>query len=281
MDFDTLATAVLSSVVVTSAGGWALKAAIEKGIQLGVDQKLEKLRSDLRTKEEEIKALRAGALAALSAKHEELDRRRIKAAEALWMATIKQSKYRTAISYVSILKISEIKKTVAAGGVGADKVKQFAEVLWLSAGIETQAQPNESLPEVERLFVSEIAWAAFDALQAIGGRAGALLLALKTGVDLAVLKDESETNTALKSVLPRMATYIDNYPEVAAYYLVDQLKDKILMELRYSFAGSEFDSAPLRQARQIMDFAHNMSSELKEQIPAEFKNNTPLPAIMP
>ena len=81
------------------AGGYALKAIIERGVQHGFDQELEQLKAKLKQDEESLKAqlrarddqiaaLRSTALAAFSSRQVALNERRLKADESFWAATV-------------------------------------------------------------------------------------------------------------------------------------------------------------------------------------------------
>ncbi|SCB41600.1 hypothetical protein [Rhizobium multihospitium] len=278
MNWENWGPALLSSSTVaalTILGSHFLKSMIEQSVKHGFDRQIETLRADIKSKEEDLRSLRSGALSALSAKHEELDRRRIKAAESLWRAVIDQRKYRSAISTVAILNIAKIDETIKSGGVEAEKMRTFAEVIWQTTGLADQGQPNELVADVEQLFVSDEAWLAFDALRTIGGHAAITLLTLKNGLDLGILKKLSSGNDAIKKVLPEYSSYIDQYPEVAPLYLVDQLQEKLLRELRGSFSQSDTDYIAVNQARHILSISKIEPIELANEIPDKYKIDPP------
>jgi hypothetical protein len=87
--------AISTSSLLTVIGvivGTYYKAKVEKGIQHNFDQKLEELRAqlrrdeeqlkaDLRTRDDEIAALRSGALSGMASRQAALDKRRLEAIE--------------------------------------------------------------------------------------------------------------------------------------------------------------------------------------------------------
>ncbi len=279
MSWEQWAPAIVSSGVVaiaTLAGGYFLKAFVEKGVQHGFDREIEKLRVDLRNKEAELKDIRIGALTAMKSRHEELDRRRIKAAEALWTATVEQSLYSIAVSFAMVVNIVEVDKTLAGGGADALKMRQFAEGIWNASGLE-QTKDKRPVAETERLFVAPAAWAAFNALRFIVTRAGAILMAAKTGMPTGkIIKGPEEINALIKSVLPHQASYIDKYTDVAMYYLTEELKEKVFKELVKSFTGSDSDRVAVENASEILRLAASKANtELPMELPEKYKIDPP------
>ena len=93
-----ISTSSLLTVIAVIIGPF-YKAKVEKGIQHNFDQKLEELRAKLRSDEEQLKAdrrsrddeiaaLRSGALSGMAGRQAALDKRRLEAIEKLWSAVI-------------------------------------------------------------------------------------------------------------------------------------------------------------------------------------------------
>ncbi|GCA51820.1 hypothetical protein KGO5_04277 [Sinorhizobium sp. KGO-5] len=278
MSWEAWGPALVSSgtvAILSLAGGYLLKAFVEKGVQHGFDREIEKLKADLRTKELEIKDLRAGALAAMSSRYEELEKRRIKAAEALWSATVDQSRFRMAVSFVSHLNVDAIFKTLKDDPVESRKLSAFGETLWKVSGVEkalAEVKPNASQ---ERLFAPPKAWASFAALRSVYSYATAILTSLRTGGVLS-LKDISETNEILKIALPHQSSFIEKYPDSALWHLIDELEEKVLSELLASFDTSEADLAAVQQASKIMRKAAEESQpKLPQGLDERFRVDPP------
>lgn len=269
--------AIISSGAVTITGlaaGYFLKAAIEQGIQHGLDRELEKLKGDIRAKELQINALRTGALSKISARHEELDRRRIKSAENIWAATVRQRRFAVAIAFVSNLNVEEIAK---ASGHELEKMKEFGTFLWSTSTLDQVFEEKTSSPELDRLFLPPSVWAAYQSLSSISARAIAVLAAMKSGAGLTLLKDSAETNKMLKNVLPHQAPLVEKYPEAAMYYLVDELGEKIFRELLLSFEDADGDRKLVEQAHTIVGYAEaQIASKALEDIPDKFKLQQPV-----
>ncbi|MDX0432901.1 hypothetical protein GOL30_26225 [Sinorhizobium medicae] len=278
MSWEQWGPAVISSgtvAVLSLAGGYFLKAFVEKSVQHGFDREIEKLKADLRNKEMEIKDLRSGALAAVTTRHEELGKRRIKAAEALWSATVDQTKYRMAVSFASHLNVSAIFDSLKNDTAQSVKLRAFGETLWNVSGLEKTLAEQRPNANQERLFAPPKAWASFAALRSVYGYAIAILTSLKVG-GVVSLKDVSETNAILKVALPHQSAFIEKYPDSALWYLIDELEEKVLSELLASFDDSETDITAVKQASKIMRIANEESQPtLPQGLDEKFRIDPP------
>lgn len=276
MSWETWGPAIVSSGMVTIAGlagGYLLKAFVEKGVQHGFERQIEQLRSDIRSKEEDIKSLRAGALANMAAHHEELDRRRIKAAENLWAATVFQRRFQLITSFMAILSVPAIEELLKAEGA---KGKQYMETIWQVSGMDKLVQEQLPLADAERLFVSPRAWMAFEALRSITGRAVAIAGMLKSGMGTDALKKSDDSNALIKSILPHQSDYLEKYPDTGPYYLMKQLEEVIFVELTTAFSSSEKYRKAVEDASNILKHvAEKTAMDLPIAVPEELKQDPP------
>jgi ketosteroid isomerase-like protein len=65
----------------------------------------------------------------------------------------------------------------------------------------------------------------------------------------------------LKAALPHRAKFIDNNDPSACHYLLDELKDLLLLELKRMLEGKEADREAIDQAKQIMDLTGKIEAE--------------------
>jgi hypothetical protein len=97
----TITVSGLVSVAVFVIGTWIV-ARINAGVQHGYDTKLEALRAQLqrdheatrdaiKTRDDQLAALRSGALANMAARHTSLDKRRLQAIEKVWREVTRQA----------------------------------------------------------------------------------------------------------------------------------------------------------------------------------------------
>jgi hypothetical protein len=249
----------LSATALIAVLAWLSRSVIETRLRASVqhefNQKLETLRADLRkseeafkadlrAKENQIEALRSGALSGLISRQAVLDKRRMEAIEQLWDAIEKLAPLKMQASMMASVKYEEAVKYS-----GKDpKVRSFFETIGNTC-------PPEKLQKTDahksRPFVSELAWALFSAYQAILLDGLFKIQILKNGLSSAFLKPDHVT-TLTKAALPGYSDYIDKYGEAGCYHLLDILEAELLKELRRIMTGEESDKASLEQANKIM-----------------------------
>jgi hypothetical protein len=248
-----------SSAGLIAALAWLFRSAIETRLRASVqhefNEKLETFRTDLRkseetfkadlrAKENQIEALRDGALSGLVSRQAVLDKRRVEAIEQLWGAIEKLAPLKMPASMVACVKY-EWALEQAAQDPNARKV--FETI--------ANACPPEKLQKTDahraRPFVSDLAWALFSAYQTIlFGSLGKLQI-LKSGLPRDILKAD-HISAATKAALPAYNDYIDKYGDAGCYQLLDILEAELLKELRRILAGEESDKASVEQASKIM-----------------------------
>ncbi len=276
MSWETWGPAIVSSGVVTIAGlagGYFLKALVEKGVQHGFDRQIEQLKSQIRSKEEDIKSLRTGALANMATHHEELDRRRIKAVENLWAATVFERRFEMITSFMAILSVPAIEKAFEAQ---EDEMKLFLNTIWEASSVEKLLQEQRPLADSERLFVPPKAWMAYEALRLISSRAVATVGLLRAGLKSDVLNKSDDANTIIKSVLPHQSEYLIKYPDAGPYYLKKQLEEVIFVELTTVFSSSESYKKAVEDASGILKHVSEKTAvDLPIPVPEELKRDPP------
>jgi hypothetical protein len=121
-----------------------LKARIERGVQYRFDEKLERLRSELRSSEEsfrkalqerevEISTLRENVLSGASNRRAMLDRRRFDAAERIWKAVILLAPYRNVAGQMAVIDLKSVAKYPSRNL----KIQSFFETIVKSVPIST------------------------------------------------------------------------------------------------------------------------------------------------
>lgn len=279
MNWDSWIPALLSSGTVaalTLAGSYILKSGIEKGIQHGLDRELEKLRAQLRAKDDQINAIRSTALTALTARHEALDQRRLKAAEALWNATIYHMKFKMAVGFVSSLKIDVILKASAERDSEGEKIRRLGNDLWEATAIEKLLKEQPFVADTERLFVPPMAWAAFTAYRSIFSNAMVILATIKSGLGPDLLKGNDKIVEMAKAVLPHQAAFLEKYKESGIYYVLDELEEKIFGELIASFSDPNAGQRAIDQASEIVRYANSKTSPLAgSELPPKYVAEKP------
>lgn len=229
---------------------------ISKSVQHGFDIKIENIRANLRTNEEQVKSdlrekeaeitsLRANIFSGSVTRQTLIDKRRFEAVEKIW----------TAISDSAQLKLlsvtmASLNYDVIAKDINNPKMQQFISV------IGSQAPDPKTLKNIardERPFVSEIVWAYYSAYISVLYFNFVRFNTLKIGIEdpQRLLKSDNIKNI-LKTALPHQAQFIDEQDAGAYYYLLDELEANLLSELRKILDGKEADQAATQRAREIM-----------------------------
>lgn len=267
MDFSTwIPTAVLVAMLFF-ARNW-IKARIESSVRNEFDSKLETLRtelrkseetfkSELRSKESEISALRDGVLSGRLNRQALLDKRRMDAVEKLWKAVVDLAPYKFLSSTMAIVKFDEASKE-------ASRNPNFRKIFEMLGNI-----PNKKFPDnaamLEQPFVSPMSWACFSAYQTVLALAFAQMKFLELGIeDPEKYLKTSSVEDLLKIALPHQSPVIDQFGSAASYYLLDELEQKILNELRKMLQGEDVDEASITQSTKIMALVQKVRTESEE-----------------
>jgi hypothetical protein len=88
---------------------------------------------------------------------------------------------------------------------------------------------------------------------------------LKIGVDDAgELLNFANTNNLLKTVLPSREEYIDKHGSSAHYYLLEEIEELLLMELKNIQDGHEVDKENTKRAAEITKEVEKVTNEAAE-----------------
>lgn len=241
---------------------------LAKSVQSEFDSKLATLTSQLRTSEEafkadlkrkegEIVALQGGAIQSRLSRQATVDKRRLEAVDQLWGAVYDLSWAKGLSAQVSILKWEAISQEVARN----PKAKELF-AMWK---IDQMKYENAGqTAQKARPFVTPVAWAYFAAYQAILLHAVAFIKMLQLGIDGHQFMTSENLIKLIKTALPHNSAYIDEHGPSAAYYLLDQLENSLLEELKRMLDGVAADMTEIARAKQILIEASRVNSEASE-----------------
>lgn len=254
-----------------------LRTWIERSIEQKFDTKLEKLRSELRIKEQafssdllskeaEISALRAGALSGLSNRQIELDKRRLIAVERIWSAVIRLRKGLMLAHMMSRIKLDVAVAETKSDPQAREPFNRLLEAFKFDIS-------ELGLPLIEQPFVSAQAWKIFDAYQNIIVGPYLTLQALTVGV-----ANEDGGKTLVKSVrelLPHFSKLLDDFGPAALPDLLGTLEGLLMAELKQQLGGSESDEHVISQSLSIVK-SIEVSRELQRaQVPNSLLQEAP------
>lgn len=257
--------AITSSTVLAVIGfaaGTAYKASVENSIQHSFDKKLEDVKATIRQSDEQISALRSGALSGLASRQANLDRRRLEAAERLWAEAMPYSRYRHLAMMNAGMDI--ILRNAAGSGRDAQKTREFAEIMLKSVDAN-DPKPMSTAADQERPFLDPVCWALFSAYRQCSVYPVMLFQLAKVGVGPEVLQSSSAILQSLKAALPEHGAYIDEQGVGALYQLLQPLEEKLLAALIASLSGRESSEAAVQHAADILDRVREADAAMKQR----------------
>lgn len=121
--------------------------------------KLESLCSELRTKENQIVALQDSVLTGRATREALLDKRRLKAIEHVWDAFVDLGAYKPVAAMMSPLE-----ENASFQQSNDPEVQKFFQTI---SGLAPELKKPDRLIDKEKLFISPLAWAYFQAYRSV------------------------------------------------------------------------------------------------------------------
>lgn len=273
--------AISTSGVLTVLGvtvGTYYKAKVEKAIQHNFDEKLEalkaqlrrdeeQLKADLRTRDDEIAALRSGALSGMASRQAVLDKRRIEAIEKVWSAVIDRWQWKNLAKLVGPLRMDLTLKAAAQQNEEGHKIRQFAEGIWKSSGLNNDSsRPKTEEIDKERSFLSPMTWALFSAYRQVTYFAAFHVMVMRTGMDPKVLADVKPLIDTVRTVLPHYSDYLDKVGTGGLSLLIDDLEEKLLAEIVASLESTVSDDKTVAQAAAILKAVEKVAASTRPEV---------------
>jgi hypothetical protein len=209
------------------------------------NEKIEALRADLKLKEEEISSLRAGALNAMASRKGALDQRQLQAVEQLWAATMEIARTKHISGLMAIVKYEYSMQE-------AEKNPRFREAFEIMGGGFDIGKLDLSSATKARPFLSPMSWAYFSAYQAIAMQAVAKWTALRHGINAPDMFDHESVKKLVTAALPHREEYIESMGDRAYHYLLEELEELLLSELRAVMDSEDLDRRNVERAAKIV-----------------------------
>jgi hypothetical protein len=212
----------------------------------------EKLKSELRAKEQENSALLQRVLAGAGNRQALLDKRRIEAVEKVWLEVVRMIPYKSLCASVSVINL----EILAYENTRNEKAKEFAKMLLTP--IQDDG-PKKTYGIEERPFLSRTAWALFSAYVAILMQSFAVVKVIETGVsNIGDFLKNDVVMGLLAAALPEREDEIRKSRWNTYYSYVDELEEKLVEELIKSVEGTEGDKNEFERSSKILSQVKNM-----------------------
>jgi hypothetical protein len=268
MEWTTWIPTAVLSVLIFLGRNW-IKASIGKGVEHKFNTKIETLRaelrkneeefkSELRTKETQISALRDGVLSGRANRQALVDKRRIEAVERVWKAVIELAPFKIISATMAAIKFDEAAKATPTD-------PNVRKLFGIIGNTQTNDNPPENPARFEQPFVSLLAWAYFAAYQSVVYHSYAKLKVLELGIkEPGELINTEHVENLLKTALPHMTKYIDENDSSVYHYLLDELEKKLLAELTKMLQGEDIDEESAKQSLDIMKKVEKLTADTEE-----------------
>lgn len=242
-------------VVAFFVGKSWIKASVERSVQHKFDDRIERIKSDLRAREADIASLRDGALSGRAHRQTLLEKRRIEAVERVWAAVVALAPYKFVSGMMSVINFAAAAEAAATDA----NTRQFFQMI---GGQNLRENGPENPAIGEQPFVTPLAWAYFSAYQTIivGAffRSKILQIGLK---DAHKFLSMDNTRKLLKTALPKYSDYIDTHEAGDYHFLLDEIENMLLVELRKMLEGEDIDQAGIARSSEIMKLVKAATAE--------------------
>lgn len=245
-------------------------------VQHAFDQKLEKVKSELRSTEEEFKSkIRHNeqkvkmatdlVLSLSSARQSAIETRKLTALERIWCAKVELDKLKLTATLLQSVNIE--------GAMTATDQKTTAFFKLMDEKI---ARTNDTLPkasiEPERPYVPTNVWLAFSAYQSVLYLAVVVLKHLATGVGEPKLINFNHTEKILREALPGYSEFIDKYGSGGFFFLIEPLEQNLFKSVVEALDGKLTDEAAMARAATLASSLDDLAAaELIGAIPQNLK----------
>ena len=192
--------------------------------------------------------MRSGALSAMTSRRVALDQRRLLAVDQLWAATMEISKTKHISGLMAIVKYENSVKE-------AEKNPKFRAIFEAMGGGFDMTKLDLSGAMKARPFVSPMSCAYFSAYQAIAMQAVAKWQVLRLGVGVSDIVDTELVKKLVTAALPHREGYIDKVGDAAYHYLLEELENLLLSEIRASIDSEDLDRGNVERAAQIVELS--------------------------
>jgi len=229
---------------------------LRKSVQHEFDEKLEAIKSELKTKEAQIESLRNGAMSGLITRQGALYQRKLEAIDQIWASVKELEKGKYTSVTLGALNVEECMKQSGK----SENLKEFFQNV---GGNTDLTVLDTSGAKLARPFLTPLAWAYYSAYSSVIAQALAVMNALKIGVkDVEKFLNFENTNNLLKIVLPSWSEYIDKYGISGHHSLLDEIEKLLLIELKNIQNGHEDDKENTRRAAMITKEIEKVSNDV-------------------
>lgn len=222
------------------------------------NQRIAELEDRLSRERSQIDDLRQIVIRSVSTRNEKLLEKQVAACEDLWRATVSNKKYIVASKCLQSINIDQMNMHIGDG-----KVSQFIDAIAQTSGVqklidEQQQQTQQTLSSnrntdsaaLTKPFISPRAWVLYSLHSSIIWHAVLTLVGWKNGITTELLKND-ELLANVKNALPHTETLLDEHGVGGTYFLLDEIEEALLKELKQALKVGETDQDAVFHAQTI------------------------------
>jgi hypothetical protein len=232
---------------------------ISVSLKFDFESQLEGIKSELREKEVQISALRSGALWRVDAIQAGIVSKRMKAADDLWATVVEWGKFTHLVSMMGVLDFDKASQSV---GSEPKLSRMFNDI---APNVLEEVKKMGNLADKSRLHLSDISWALFSAYKSVFLSAIGKAHLLASGLDGRGLLNPDGINDVLLAAIPEQRDLIANGPS-SHVQLLEELRRRILEELRKSIEGAHEDAETIARAASIIRVAEQKFGETRDGV---------------
>lgn len=249
----------MSTTAILAVVAWLFRALISarltKSIGHEFNEKLEKLKADLRDEEAQIGSLRSGAMSGLISRQGALYERKIVAIDQLWSSVREIEKGEFLVKNMSCFKFKDCAKKT-------EKSLQARGVFDVLGGNFDITELDFSGAARSRPFLTPLAWAYYSTYKSIIFLAHTKISLLKSGVEDAQKHiDFDIANNLLRAAIPLRGEYIDENGSAVHHVFLDKVKQLLLVELQNIQSAEEADKENTGRAKLILSEVDRVNNE--------------------
>lgn len=260
-------TSSTSVAILSFLFGTYYKSKIEKTIQHNFDVKIEsikthlrreeeKFRSEVKARDEQISAIRNGALSNLASRNSIIDKRRLEALDKIWSHAVSMSSLKVVANFFQYINLDSTLEAATESSSEGTKVRQFADTLWNTFNLD--AHKVNVFPNTERPYVSPMVWALFTAYSTAIRMPLVYIMAMRSAISASSMKDQKEVLETIKIALPQHGELIEKFGINCLPFLIEELEKSLLYEIQKSLIDTEIDQSNLKQAADIINAANKI-----------------------
>ena len=223
------------------------------------DNKLEKLRSQLRQHESKMDSIRSTLFSNAAHRDKLVFTKKVNAVEVLWESILLLSPFKVVSAMMGVVdfdKAAESAKTEQG-------VRDFAKAI--SGKVDLS---DAKLAEVNKVrpFLSELSWAYFSAYRSVVMNAVLRAKFLESGLPAELLNDKA-VKELVTTVYPHMKDFINKHDSAILHEFLSDLERDILTEINKTLSGKESDEQSFERAKEIIDATQELEAAAKEKTP--------------